>query len=291
MNMKFTLLILLLISSSAWAKWSVSSYNIRNFNKDPGAGQTDVNELKKIITSVKSDVMTFIEVVNADAFASLMAEALPSYRYNLSTCGGRGKQKIAIAYNPSVFEFVSQKEDFTFSGSGLDSACGSLRPVFLVTLRMKKTKENFVFGGIHLKAMGDPASMQTRWGQYRKLENLIQEIGNSRLILLGDFNTTGYNIRNEDYTRFSSLLDESGMWSVSEGLNCTSYWTGGDQHPDFKASILDHIVMSNAQASQVESSKVGAHCQKVACRDVSQSELGLSFAKVSDHCPLQVTFK
>lgn len=289
--MKFTLLILLLISSSAWAKWSVTTYNIRNFNKDPGAGQTDVNELKKIITSVKSDVMAFEEVVNADAFASLMKDALPTFRYNLSTCGGNGKQKIAIAYNPTVFDFVSQKEDFTFSGSGLDAACGSLRPVFLVTLKMKKTKENFVFGGIHLKAGGDARSMQTRWGQYRKLENLVQENGNARLILLGDFNTTGYNIRNEDFTRFNGFLDTSGMWTATENIACTNYWHGADEDPNMAPSILDHIVMSNALASQVESSIVGSHCQKTACAEVSQADLGLSYAKVSDHCPVQVTFK
>ncbi len=289
--MKFTLLILLLLSSPTWAKWSVTTYNIRNFDQDPGAGKTDYKELQRIITSVKSDVMAFIEVVNADAFATLMKDSLPTYRYNVSTCGGRGKQKIAIAYNPAVFEFVSQKEDFTFSGSGLDSACGSLRPIFLVTLKMKSSKENFTFGGAHLKAKGDPASMQTRWGQYRKLENLVQEIGNARLILLGDFNTTGYNIRNEDYTRFNTFLDEAGMWTATESLECTSYWTGGDEDPNFISSILDHIVMSNALASQVTSTTVGAHCQKTKCESVPESALGLSFAKVSDHCPVQVSFK
>lgn len=291
MNMKFTLILLLLITSSAWAKWSVTTYNIRNFDRDPGGGKTDVNELKKIINSVKSDVYSFQEVVNADAFASLMAAALPSYRYNLSTCGGNGKQKIAVVYNPAVFEFVSQKEDFTFSGSGFDAACGSLRPVFLVTLKMKKTKENFVFGGIHLKAGGDPRAMQTRWGQYRKLENLVQEVGNARLILLGDFNTTGYNIRNDDFARFTTFLDESGMWTASEEIACTNYWHGADEDPNMAPSILDHIVMSNALASQVESSKVAAHCQKTSCEAVAESALGLSYAKVSDHCPVQVTFK
>ncbi len=176
-------------------------------------------------------------------------------------------------------------------GSGLDRACGSLRPEFIVTLKMKSSKENYTFAGTHLKAMGDPASMQTRWGQYRKLENLVQEIGNRRLILLGDFNTTGYNIRNEDYTRFNNFLDEAGMWTASENIECSSYWTGADQDPNMASSILDHIVMSNALASQVEATKVGAHCQKVKCESVMESALGLSYAKVSDHCPLQVSFK
>lgn len=289
--MKFTLILALLISSSAWAKWSVSSYNIRNFDSDREAGQTDHNELAKIIKSVQSDVMTFEEVVNADAFAGVMANALPTYRYTISTCGGFGKQKIAIAYNPKVFDFVSQKEDMTFSGSALEAACGSLRPVFLVTLKMKKTNQNYVFAGIHLKAGGDPRSMQSRWGQYRKLEHLIQEVGNGRLIMMGDFNTTGYNIRNDDYTRFNQMLEQSGMWTASENFTCTSYWTGGDDNPNMAPSILDHIVMSNAMAANVQSTAVGTHCKKTACAEVLEADLGLSYAKVSDHCPIQVTFK
>ncbi|MFL5786224.1 MAG: endonuclease/exonuclease/phosphatase family protein [Bacteriovoracaceae bacterium] len=289
--MKFTLALLLLFSSSAWARWSVSAYNIRNFDHDPDAGQTDYKELARIIKTVKSDVMTFEEVVNADAFASVMADALPSYRYNVSTCGGFGKQKIAIAYNPAVFEFVSQKEDFTFSGSGLDTGCGSLRPVFLVTLKMKKTRDTFVFAGVHLKAGGDARSMQSRWGQYRKLQNLIQETGNAHLILMGDFNTTGYSPRNEDYTRFNEMLEQSGMWTVSEKFTCTAYWSGGDQDPNESPSILDHIVMSNAMAANIESTQVGAHCQKVSCAQLPAADLGLSYAKVSDHCPVQVIFK
>lgn len=289
--MKFALVILLLLTSSAWARWSVSAYNIRNFDKDPSAGQTDYEELQRIIQSVKSDVMGFEEVVNADAFASVMADALPNYRYTISTCGGRGKQKVAIAYNPAVFEFISQKEDLTFSGSGKETVCGSLRPVFLVTLRMKKTKEMFVFAGVHLKAGGDSRSMQTRWGQYRKLENLVQEIGNGRLILLGDFNTTGYNLRNDDYTRFNGFLETSGMWTISENIACTNYWSGADQNPDFMPSILDHIVMSNALASKVQATKVAAHCQRVTCTEASEESLGLSYQRVSDHCPIQVTFK
>lgn len=290
MNMKFTFLLCLLLSSSVWAKWSVSAYNIRNFDNDPTAGKTDYEELKKQIISVKSDVMTFEEVVNADAFANVMANALPSYRYNLSTCGGRGKQKIAIAYNPAVFEFVSQKEDFSFSGSGV-SSCGSLRPVFLVSLKMKKTLEIFTFAGVHLKAGGDDRSMQTRWGQYEKLERLVQEVGNGKLILMGDFNTTGYNIRNNDFTRFSAFLDAAGMWTASENIACTNYWTGADQNPDMAPSILDHIVMSRAMSAKVQSSKVGAHCQKTSCAEVLESELGQTYAKVSDHCPVQVIFK
>ncbi len=290
MNMKFTFLFLLLLTSSAWARWSVSTYNIRNFDQDPSAGTTDYVELQRIIGSVKSDVMAFEEVVNAEAFKSVIEKALPGYRYSLSSCGGRGKQKLAVAFNPAVFEFVSQKEDFSFSGSGQE-ACGSLRPVFLVTLKMKATKELFIFAGIHLKAGGDPRSMETRWGQYGKLKKLVESMRNSQLILLGDFNTTGYNIRNDDFARFEDFLSGAGLKTSAEATACTNYWTGADQNPDFLPSILDHIVMATDLASKIASINVGAHCQKTKCAEVSETDLGLSYAKVSDHCPVQVLFK
>jgi endonuclease/exonuclease/phosphatase family metal-dependent hydrolase len=282
---------MLLLTSSAWAGWSVSAYNIRNFDKDPEAGQTDYKELGRIINSVKSDVMTFEEVVNADAFASVMKDALPGYAYQISNCGGFGKQKIAVAYNPAVFEFVSKKEDLSFSTSNFERSCGSLRPVFVVSLRMKKSREVYAFAGVHLKAGGDARSMERRWGQYQKLEKLVQENGQAQLVLLGDFNTTGYNIRDVDYSHFNSFLDSAGLWTASEEIGCTNYWTGGDDDPNMAPSVLDHIVMSKALAAQVQSARVGAHCQKTSCEAVPESALGLSYQKVSDHCPLQVSFK
>ncbi len=287
--MKFTFLVLILLTSSAWARWSVSTYNIRNFDQDPSAGKTDYVELQRIIGTVKSDVMAFEEVVNAEAFKTVIEKALPGYRYSLSSCGGRGNQKLAVAFNPSVFEFVSQKEDFSFSGS--QNACGSLRPVFLVTLKLKATNENFVFAGIHLKAGGDARSMETRWSQYKKLSTLVKSQRNSQLILLGDFNTTGYNIRNDDFARFEEFLDGVGFKTSAESTGCTNYWTGADQNPDFMPSILDHIAMASELAAKIATINVGAHCQKTKCEQVSESELGLSYAKVSDHCPVQVNFK
>lgn len=288
--MKFTFLVLILLTSSAWARWSVATYNIRNFDSDPVAGKTDYAELKRIMTSVKSDVIAFQEVVNAEAFKTLLGQSLPGYRYSLSSCGGRGNQKIAVAYDPATFDFVSSKEDFSFSGNS-QSSCGSLRPVFLVTLKLKATEEIFVFAGVHLKAGGDPRSMETRWGQYKKLEKLTESMRNSQMILLGDFNTTGYNIRNADYDRFANFLEVGGFKTSADSTACTNYWTGADENPDFLSSILDHIIVPNAQAAKIASTKVGAHCQSTKCAEASVSDLGLSYAKVSDHCPVQVSFK
>lgn len=287
--MKIILLFSLLLGSQAWAGWSVSQYNIRNFNKDPGAGETDLVQLGKNLKSFKSDVMSFVEVVNADAFRTLIQTNLPGYQVQISNCGGFGKQKLAVAYNPKVFKFISSAEDLNFSGS--TGKCASLRPAFLVTLEHVATKKAYVFAALHLKAGGAEAAMRTRWTQYQLLAKLATVYSNQNLIMLGDLNTTGYNIKDADFDSFQSLLSVSKMTTASQNLHCTSYWEGTLGNGLHQSSILDHIVVKNSMAKEVVNVQVGAHCAKLNCADATPEDLGIDYQHVSDHCPIQVTFK
>jgi endonuclease/exonuclease/phosphatase family metal-dependent hydrolase len=287
--MKFALLFLLL-STTGWAKWSVSTFNIRNFDNDPDAGRTDLQELGRILKDVQSDVMGFPEIVNKTAFDSLIKRALPGYEYQISNCGGFGKQHLAIAYNPKTFEYVRHLEDLSFSG-GSPTKCGSLRPVFMVTLKYKSTNTLYTFAAVHLKAGGSTRAMEQRWQQYTRLESLSKTLERENLVLLGDFNTTGYNIKDQDFQKFEDLLGAGSLRTMSESLGCTSYWAGtlgGEEH---QPSILDHIVIQDKNAAAVESVKVGSHCSKIDCRPATPTDLGLSYQSVSDHCPVQVTFR
>jgi hypothetical protein len=288
-KMKAFLFISLLLGSQAWAGWSVSHYNIRNFNKDPGAGATDLVQLGKNIKAFKSDVMEFVEVVNEAAFKTLIQTNLPGYQPLISTCGGFGKQKLAIAYNSKVFNFISSAEDMNFSGTG--SKCGSLRPAFIVTLEHIATKKAYVFAALHLKAGGAESAMRTRWAQYQLLAKLSQVYANQNLILLGDLNTTGYNIKDADYDNFQSFLAVSKMTTASQNLHCTSYWEGTLGNGLHQSSILDHVVVKNSMTRDIASVEVGAHCAKLNCVDATPADLGTDYLSVSDHCPIQVTFK
>jgi len=286
--MKFLWILVLLVSSPSFAKWSLSTYNIRNFDRDFEAGPTNIAELRKIVLSVKSEVMAFEEIVNVAAFDKVIKETLPGYALTKSSCGGRGEQHLALAYDKSAFEYISQEEDMSFSGS--DSGCGSLRPVFLVTLKEKKTRKLFTFGIIHLKAGGDSRAFRVRWEQYKKLTRLAQRIKSSELIMLGDFNTTGYNIRNEDFHKFEDFLSEANFRTVAESIQCSNYWPG-DQRPEYEPSILDHIVVGADLYKTISKIRVGAHCAALSCQRSLPGELGKSFESVSDHCPVQVDFK
>lgn len=289
--MKFTVAILLALSSHAWAGWSVSTYNIRNFDRDMREGSTNIPLLQKILVDVKSDVMAFEEIVNEKAFKALMTSSLPGYKYEISECGGGGKQKIAIAWDPKVFTYKSKQEDLTFSfEDGTSLACGSLRPVFMVTLA-KTDKSEFTFAGVHLKAGGSYDAMSRRWEQYAKLARLVQNFRGKNLILLGDFNTTGYTPKDDDYEKFEAMLSGAGLRTMSETIGCTNYWTGTLGNGLYQASVIDHIVLQDKLVGSVQGARIGAHCEKFACRPTSPQELGASFEEVSDHCPLQVTFK
>lgn len=286
--MKFAFL-LLLLSLPGWAKWSVSTYNIRNFDNDPSAGTTNLNELGKIIKEMQSDVMAFEEVINLKAFDTLIKKNLPGYAYEISECGGFGKQHLAVVYNPKTFDFVEQEEDLTFSGSR--DGCGSLRPLFLVTLKNKANKSNYTFAAAHLKAGGNDRAMAQRWQQYAKLEVIAKAFDQKNLILLGDLNTTGYNIKDKDFVKFEEFMNDSKMRTMTETIGCTNYWTGTLGGKEHQSSILDHIVIHDKNVSSVESVKVGSHCARTECRPSTPEELGLSYQSVSDHCPVQVTFK
>ncbi|HXH31410.1 MAG TPA: endonuclease/exonuclease/phosphatase family protein [Bacteriovoracaceae bacterium] len=288
--MKFSFLLILLLSSDVWAKWSVSTYNIRNFDNDRGAGRTNLEALGKILTGSKSDVMAFEEIVNVAAFDKLISTFLPGYQTELSSCGGFGKQNLAIAFNPNLFRLVSQTEDRTFSGSD-NGACGSLRPVYLVTLEHKANRTMHTFALVHLKAGSDQRALGTRWQQYEGLKRLARKYDNQNLILLGDFNTTGYIHRDEDYTRFEAFMSSSKLRSTTENIGCTNYWSGNQGGDQYQPSILDHIVIQDKAISSVESITVGAHCAQQECRPARPAELGVSFEGVSDHCPLKVSFK
>jgi len=285
--MKFILLFLI-FSIQGWSKWSVSSYNIRNFDKDYNAGPTNIAELSRLIKEVKSDVMAFQEVVNKNAFLELIKKNLPNYSYLLSSCGGFGKQHLALIYDPKKFEYITHSEDLSVSGGG--EKCGNLRPALFVTLKNKDTGTKQTFGIVHLKAGSSTSAMEQRWQQYKRMETLSKNFLNHDLILLGDFNTTGYISENEDFKNFDGMTKNLNMRSTSENLNCTNYWEGLSDDNEYQSSILDHIIIQDKYHSKVESVKSLAHCSILECHSATLEELGLSFETVSDHCPIKVLF-
>jgi len=275
--MKIIIWILFFATSTVYAGWSVSTFNVRNFEKPSKAHEA-------ALIAARSDVMAFEEIVDVQAFKTLISGLFPNHGVRISDCGGRGQQHLALVFNQKIFKFNSQTEDLSFSGG---TGCGSLRPVLLISLHHKTEETDYLFGVVHLKAGGDERAMKTRAQQYKKLGDLAQSLKAQNVIFLGDFNTTGFNIENQDFTRFSQFLSRSRLVTTSHEVGCTNYWGEENQ---LQASILDHIVIPENLSGYVEGVKVGSHCAKQKCQPASAQELGPSFLMVSDHCPVQVTF-
>ena len=282
----------LVATSSAF---TIGSYNIKMYDARPGT--TNKAELVKILTRINYDFLTVQEIVNTSSLRNLLNKNFKNYALVTSKCGGAGKQQIAFIYNKNKFKLKRAYDDhrvsnpFIFESRG---KCPSLRPVLVGIFQEIATRQEFIMMGVHLKAGGRPSSYAKRKIQYNELRKIINEFKTRKqhnIILMGDFNTTGYNLRDSDYRDFSQMLNRTDMVSTSEEISCSAYWSGLNTNDNIEeSSILDHILLPKSFLGKSRATtRVGTHCAKVACARVSAKDLGISYKEVSDHCPLVTT--
>lgn len=280
---------------STSSAFTMGTYNIKMFDARPG--MTNKAELIKILKKINYDFLSVQEIVNVSSLKKLLKENFKQYAMVSTTCGGAGRQQIAFIYDKSKFELKKSYEDHRVSSSfvkGTEQRCPNLRPVLVGHFIDKSSKEDFVMLGVHLKAGGRASSYNKRKAQYSELRKIVSEFKIKKyenILLLGDFNTTGYNLRDSDYRNFNAMLEQTDMISVAEEISCTSYWSGVDPSNGIEeSSTLDHILLPKKFLGKTKSSTtVGTHCAKVACARVSAKDLGISYKEVSDHCPVVTT--
>jgi len=298
--MKFIPVVLcaLFIQISAQAALKITTYNIRMF--DSKSSPTNKVELAKVLKSLKFDLLTVEEIVNGASFETLIRKEFPGYKTILTNCGGAGRQKIGFVFNPLKVKLIESHEDNRISEPGVvvgEYGCGSLRPALVGMFQELKTRKKFVMVGVHLKAGGSEDSYSKRSKQYKILEQMIAELKRANhkdIIVMGDFNTTGYNANDIDYVNFNDFLSASRAKTVSEKLDCTAYWSGENREDNIEeSSILDHVVHTNGFLGyKAVSAEVATHCIKVKCNNTPrQNDLGIHYKEVSDHCPVVATFK
>lgn len=290
--------LLILISFQVSAAVKFASYNIRTF--DTKNTPTDKKELKKILKNLNADFITVQEIINTKSFKSFIRKEFPRYRVVLSKCGGAGKQMIGFVYDSDKFGLFNVKEDNRISNPkprvGQSMKCASLRPALVGTFVERESNQMFTVLGLHLKAGGRPSSYAKRKIQYRILRDMITELrtnGHKNVIVMGDLNTTGYLLADEDYKNFTSMLTSTRLKTISSELSCTSYWSGLDVDDNIEeSSVLDHILYQRLFLGYKRSKiNIYSHCERSLCANVSERELGLSYNKVSDHCPIAITME
>jgi endonuclease/exonuclease/phosphatase family metal-dependent hydrolase len=292
----FLSVFLIVSTSLTYAGIKMTTYNIRTF--DLKNSSTNKVELKKIITKLNSDFITVQEIVNHKSFTKFIIRNFKGYKLHLSKCGGGGRQKIGFLYRSDKFTLEQVYEDKRLSDTGQivgEYGCGRLRPALVGVFKEKKTKKKFVVIGIHLKAGGTANSYEKRKTQYKIVSRIIEELRLADLkniILMGDFNSTGFIHFDADYVNFTNMLTKSGMRTSSKDLKCTAYWAGKNRTDNKEeSSVLDHIIYPASFLSYKRSRvSLSSHCKRVSCHAVSADSLGLSYKEVSDHCPVSTTF-
>lgn len=274
--------------------FNFATFNIRNYGSDKSSNKTDKEGLRKLLMRTGSDMIGVQEVVDEVDFKKFIKKKLPGYSVRLTKCGGLGNQKLGFVYRTSELSLMHFSEDQIMNEK--KECKRGLRPAAIAQFKNKRNGLRYTAINVHLKAGGAQSNADKRYWQYGQLTKLIKKyrkMGMRYLVILGDFNTTDYILKNHNYKRFINFLDKNNLIDFSESVDCTSYWYGGVEDGYFTPSLLDHIIVSEALWDQydVQEVKVGSHCKKVRCDESSEEALGNSFKKVSDHCPVSATLR
>lgn len=296
--MKFLLALVTVITSLHLEAITIGTYNIRNFDYDTRSRvKTDKSALSNIIGSLNADVLSVQEINNTDEFHRFVARNLPGYKAVLSTCGGAHGQKLGFLYNEKTINLIDFTEDLSISNPGSHETCNDgSRPMAIAQFQIKENKQKFFGISLHLKSGSQAGSVYKRNKQYslitEKIKDLKYTTGVQDYFIAGDLNTTEFITRGSDYQNLGKVVSTLGMINLTQKVACTAYWWGGSDDGIETPSILDHLIVSPGLVKiNKPELKVGGHCQKVRCKEVSEQDLGISYEGVSDHCPITSTIQ
>lgn len=296
MRLKFILLIFTL-TFEVLAGIKLATYNIRNFDYDPRYNiYTNKSHLKKTIDNLDADLIAVQEIIQDRVFVQFIEKNFSHYGVVLSECGGQNDQKLGFIYNKKRLYLRKYEEDLRLSTSreGQSPKCYSgSRPAVIAEFYDRYEKENFTAIAVHLKSGGQPQSIQKRFYQIEMISKIIKEMkskGKENFVLMGDFNTTEYIQKQNEYKKFINIFEKLNFEDLSQQVKCTSYWFGGVDDDNEYPTILDHIIVSGFLKKGNSRVEVSAHCKKTRCGVANENTLGVSFDEVSDHCPLTASF-
>ena len=277
---------------------TIGSYNIRNFDYDERYRiRTNKPELSNIILELGVDILSVEEINNTAAFEGFVAKSLPEFETELSRCGGLGQQHVGFVYNKAKIELLSFHEDLSTSNPGTEGACDTgSRPLAIGLFQVKATKQRLYGITVHLKAGSGGEALAKRKRQLEIIKNLISELkaktGVKEFFIAGDFNTTNYLNRGDDYHMLTAFTKETDLVDMAQGLGCSAYWWGGTDDDWEIPTLIDHVIVTKELMGKKGSrAKVWGHCQKVNCQEASKQDLGVGYESVSDHCPVTATFE
>lgn len=286
--------LILLLTHQAHASLRVGTYNIRNFDYDVRSN-TPTNKLFLVetIKSMNVDLLAVEEVHNTEEFNHMVETQFNGrYKVILSNCGGAHGQRLGFIYDISKLNLNDFSEDMGTVSPGQEqrNPCVSgSRPIALGTFTRKDTNESFVALAVHLKSGGQQRSISKRFRQLEVISQVVKRLnfnGEKNIIIMGDFNSTEYILKNNTYRKFVQSVNRMNLTETTTNLSCSAYWWGGSNDSRQYPSTLDHILVSQNFSNKATSSEVFGHCRKLHCQSTPENQMGRSFDEVSDHCPI-----
>lgn len=264
---------LLLFGCSSYNNISVGTFNLEwlgdgiddiNFRNE-----SDYSHIREVIKTLNVDILALQEVENKFAVQKIV----DTNKYNIIISTYPEKQKTALIINKDI-EILDQTEL-----SSISLGNNGLRPGLVAYCKYNGI--DFFVGSFHLKSTSrydDTPEKKLRSYEMRKeqSEKLLEDVrklesqkNDKDFILLGDFNDNPTK-KNSNI----SALENDEFDFLTSGLNSCKF-------PIWKS--IDHIIVTKELEKRVISSSLFM-------MDVNKMYTESSVKKISDHCPVIVSF-
>ena len=221
---------------------SFASWNVEHFH---GKKQ----RIARVVDFIKTkgpDIFGLYEVKGKTVFSQL-TETMPNYNFFITERDDESSMEIMVGWKKQHSVFVTQRDEFR-------SKVPTLRPGTMATLI--KDGKRYVFLFLHLKSFDDPRSFGLRDDMFLHCASLRRALNNAgpannkaRLIILGDLNTMGLDVKYSSKSDLNqddeiSILDRrmsrAGMRRAQK-THELSWWNGSPNYAP--GSKLDHVII------------------------------------------------
>lgn len=263
----------------------LGSFNIRMF---PGQ-HTDLEAVADAIVELDADAFAVQEIVDPRALQEVLARASARsgrhYQVALQTahCPRRsGNHHVGVVYDRYAFSLLESRMLGEFT-------CPEGQPAGMFALLRAMDGRRLALASVHFTANDAPKTRAERMAQWTWLADALPDLRaelDARVIVAGDFNSTGYLIAEDPERAFiDGLVKTRGLQLPTATLECSMYWQ--PKKGTFEPSLLDHV-LAPGELELGPASALGM-CAALAC--APQTEAPAAWRSVSDHCPIRVELR
>ncbi|EDM75207.1 hypothetical protein PPSIR1_41059 [Plesiocystis pacifica SIR-1] len=267
----------------------VVSWNLENFRGDPE--DHDLERLRQTIEAVDPDILAVQEIKDPEALAAL----LPGWGIALSKGGGRGHQKLGVAWRRDRVELVGQPvehRELTLSGRVRPAFSAYFRDAARSSASEASPPLDLWVTVVHLKAM--PTGHEDRTTQWPALVEAVRGLSkrDPDHVVLGDFNSTGAPGEGTatEHAELDAALRPADLRRLPNSEGCSAYYDGARRDAWKEASEIDLVWVRGLEGALGADPAVhsGTHCAAHHCRDFRSTEAypEPDYSFLSDHCPV-----